>query len=82
MAKYYPDFYMEYKDKSGKIKKSLIEVKPKKETKPPVYKRRRKGALIAEAMYSQNQAKWSAAEEFCLDNGLEFRIMTEDDLGV
>ena len=82
MAKYYPDFYMEYVDSSGKTKKSLIEVKPLKETKPPVYKKRTKNVLIAEAMYSQNQAKWSAAKEFCLDNGMEFRIMTEVELGV
>ena len=82
MAKYYPDFYMEYKTKDGKTKKSLIEVKPKRETKPPVYKRRTKNVLIAEAMYSQNRAKWAAAEEFCLDNGLEFKIITEDELGV
>ena len=82
MAKYYPDFYMEYKDKEGKTKKSLIEVKPLKETKPPVYKRRTKNVLIAEAMYSQNTAKWAAAREFCLDNGIEFKIMTEKELGV
>jgi len=82
MARYFPDFYMEYKTKDGKTKKSLIEVKPFKETKPPVYKKRTKNVLIAEAMYSQNQAKWAAAEEFCLDNGMEFKIMTEKELNV
>jgi len=82
MARYFPDFYMEYVDSSGKTRKSLIEVKPLKETKPPVFKKRTKNVLIAEAMYSQNQAKWAAAEEFCLDNGLEFKIMTEVELGV
>lgn len=82
MAKYYPDFYMEYIDTSNKKKKVLIEVKPAKETKPPVYKRRTKNVLIAEAMYSQNQAKWAAAEEFCLDQGWTFKIMTEKELGV
>lgn len=81
-AKYYPDFYMEYIDSENKRKKVLIEVKPAKETKPPVYKRRTKNVLIAEAMFSQNQAKWAAAEEFCLDQGWEFRIMTEKELGV
>lgn len=82
VAKYFPDFYMEYVDADGKMKKVLIEVKPKKETKPPQYKRRTKSVLIAEAMYSQNQAKWAAAEEFCLDNGWEFKILTEKELGV
>lgn len=82
MAKYFPDVYMEYIDKSGKKKKTLIEVKPLKETKPPQYKRRTKNVLLAEAMYSQNQAKWAAAEEFCLDQGWSFQIMTEKELGV
>lgn len=81
-AKYFPDFYIEVLTKEGKLDKVLIEVKPLKETKPPKYKRRTKNVLIAEAMFSQNQAKWAAAEEFCLDNGWEFRILTEKELGV
>jgi len=81
-ARYYPDFYMEYIDSEDKKKKVLIEVKPLKETKPPVYKRRTKNVLIAEAMFSQNQAKWAAAREFCLDQGWEFKIMTEKELGI
>lgn len=82
VARYYPDFYMEYIDKEDIKKKCLIEVKPAKETKPPQYKRRTKGVLIAEAMFEQNQAKWKAAREFCLDNGWEFKILTEKELGV
>ena len=60
----------------------LIEVKPKRETKPPEYKKKTKNSLIAEALYIQNQAKWEAAKEFCLDQGWEFKILTETDLGV
>ena len=82
MAKYYPDFYMEVINKEEKREKILIEVKPLKETMPPKYKRRTKNVLIAEAMYSQNQAKWAAAQEFCLDQGWTFKIMTEKELGV
>lgn len=82
MARYFPDFYMEYVDTSGKKKKCLIEVKPLKETKPPTYKRRTKNVLLAEAMFTQNQAKWRAAEDFCADQGWEFRILTEKELGV
>ena len=81
-ANYYPDFYVEYINSSGNKKKMLVEVKPSKETKPPVYKKRTKNALIAEALYTQNQAKWKACEEFCLDNGLEFKIFTEHELGI
>ena len=82
MAKYYPDFYMEAINKDDKREKILIEVKPFKETQPPKYKRRTKNVLLAEAMFSQNQAKWAAAREFCLDQGWEFKIMTEKELGV
>ena len=82
MAKYYPDVYMEYIDANGKKKKVLIEIKPAKETKPPVYKRRTKNVLIAEAMFQQNTAKWAAARDFCLDQGWEFKIMTEKELGI
>lgn len=80
IARYFPDFYVEYTDKNDKKRKCLIEIKPERETKPPQYKKRTKNVLIAEALYQQNQAKWIAAREFCLDNGLEFRIMTEKEL--
>ena len=38
--------------------------------------------MIAEALYSQNKAKWDAAQEFCLDQGWEWKIFTEKELGV
>ncbi len=82
MAKYYPDVYMEYIDADDTRKKCLIEIKPFKETMPPKYKRRTKNTLLAEAMYSQNTAKWAAAREFCMDQGWEFKIMTERELGI
>ena len=78
----YPDFYVEYIDKNNKRRKMLVEVKPSKETQPPKYKKKTKNTMIAEALYTQNVAKWEAAKEFCLDQGWEFKIMTESDLGV
>ena len=41
MHKYYPDFLTEIKTKDGGIKTFLIEVKPYKQTKPPVIKKRK-----------------------------------------
>jgi len=82
VARYFPDIYIEYINKEGKKKKSLIEIKPAKETRPPKPGRRTKNQLIAESLYAQNTAKWKAAEEFCLDNGWEWKIMTEKELGV
>ncbi len=31
--------------------------------------------------YIKNQAKWSAARKYCEDNSMEFKIITEKDLG-
>ena len=84
-ANYYPDFYVEYINKFWEKKKMLVEVKPSKETKPPVYKKRTKNALIAESLYTHTRTKQSGRackEEFCLDNGLEFKIFTEHELGI
>ena len=32
--------------------------------------------------YAVNQAKWKAAREFCADRNIEFKIMTEYELGI
>jgi hypothetical protein len=29
-----------------------------------------------------NKAKWRAAQEFCEDRRIEFKIITEDELGI
>ena len=43
----------------------------------------RRKTMINESMtYVKNQAKWKAAREFCEDRKLEFKIMTEKELGI
>lgn len=32
--------------------------------------------------YAVNEAKWKAAREFCADRRMEFKIITEKELGV
>ena len=32
--------------------------------------------------YAKNQAKWNAAEDWCADRGYEFKILTENELGI
>ena len=32
--------------------------------------------------YAVNQAKWKAAREWCADRRIEFKIITEDELGI
>ena len=81
--RYFPDFLIEVKETSGKIKKYVVEVKPAKQTQPPKQGKRITKSFLYEAKtYAVNQAKWKAAAEFCLDNGVEFKIITEKELGI
>jgi hypothetical protein len=81
--RYFPDFYIKVKESNGSIKKYLIEIKPKKQTVEPIpQKRKTKGYIYEVYEYAKNQAKWKAAEEFCKDRGYEFKVLTEDHLGI
>ena len=82
--RYYPDFFVKYKDSHGKRRVLVIEVKPKKETKMPTTnpKRRTKSWAYSVRTYAINQAKWKAAKEFCKDHNYEFKIMTEHEFGI
>lgn len=81
--RYFPDFYIKVKESNGQIKKYLIEIKPKKQTiEPKVQKRKTKKYIYEVAEWAKNQAKWEAAKDFCEDRLWEFKILTEDDLGV
>ena len=81
--RYFPDFYIKVKDKNGKIKKMIIEIKPYKQCiEPKVQKRKTKGYIYEVVEYAKNQAKWKAAEEWCLDRGYEFKVLTEHQLGI
>ena len=81
--RYFPDFYIKAKESNGKIKKYIIEVKPKKQTAPPPKpKRQTKGYLREAFEFARNQAKWKAADEWCKDRKIEFKIITEKELGI
>ena len=81
--RYYPDFYIKVKESTGKIKKYIIEIKPKKQTvEPQVKKKITKGYIYEVTEWAKNQAKWKVAKEFCKDRQWEFKVLTEDDLGV
>jgi hypothetical protein len=84
LRKYFPDFIVKIKDNTEKIKKYVVEVKPKKQTKPPSSTPKKKTKSWANEVktYLINEAKWKAATEFCLDRSLIFKIITEDDLGI
>ena len=79
--RYFVDFVIKVKNEKGEIKIWMIEVKPKKQTKEPEIKKRVTKQYITEVVtWGVNQAKWKAAEEYCLDRGWKFVIFTEDQL--
>lgn len=82
--RYFPDFFVKYKDSKGNTRTVVIEIKPKKEVLMPEQnpKRRTKAWANKVQTWVVNQAKWKAAKEFCDDRKYEFRIMTEEDLGI
>ena len=62
-------------------KRYIIEIKPDHQTKPPVKKSRvTKSYLYECATFEINKAQWKAASEFAKDNGIEFQIMTENQI--
>lgn len=76
--RYFPDFYVKIDNR-----KYLVEVKPMKQTKEPKTQKRITKKYISEVTtWAVNKAKWKAAEEFCLDQGWEFKIITEKELKV
>jgi hypothetical protein len=81
--RYFPDFLVKVKTQDGKTKTMMLEIKPKKQAQPPEPQKRVTKRYITEvATYGVNQAKWKAATEYCLDRGWEFKVLTEDHLGI
>jgi hypothetical protein len=82
--RYFPDFIVKMRNPDGSTKTMMLEVKPKAQTKEPKISTNKKTKrYITEVMtWGVNQAKWKSAQEFCLDKGWEFKLITEDHLGI
>ena len=81
--RYYPDGIVQIRHQDGRVCRYIIEIKPKKQTIEPQVKKRKTKSYIYEVYeYAKNQAKWKAAEEFCKDRLWEFKVLTEEDLGI
>jgi hypothetical protein len=81
--RYFTDFIVKSRTKDGKLKTMLIEIKPKKQTLPPEPQKRKTKQYINEVVtWGVNCAKWQAANEYCLDKGWEFKILTEQELNI
>jgi hypothetical protein len=83
VRRYFPDFLIKVKESDGSIKKYMIEIKPSKQTVPPPKPKRQTQKYISEVYeYAKNQSKWESAREWCADNGYEFKVITEHELGI
>ena len=81
--RYFPDFYIKVRESTGTIKRMIIEIKPQKQCiEPKVQKRKTKSYVYQVCEYAKNQAKWEAAKEFCEDRKWEFKVLTENELGI
>tara|TARA_R110000868_G_scaffold118128_1_gene313486 strand:- start:2192 stop:2635 length:444 start_codon:yes stop_codon:yes gene_type:complete len=81
--RYFVDFYIKVQDRNGKINRYLVEIKPAKFTKPPEIPARKTRRFVQEVFqYGTNQAKWKAANEYCVERSMQFLVLTEVDLGI
>lgn len=80
--RYFPDFYAKIINNFGKIEKWIIEVKPYKETHPPLKrgKKSHKTLLHEKVTWEKNKVKWISAKRFCKKMGYSFKIVTENEL--
>jgi len=73
---YVPDFFIQYVDKNSKLNVELIEIKPASQS---ILERVGKNKYN-QAQFVKNQAKWTAANAWCKQQGIKFRILNENDL--
>ena len=73
---YVPDFFIQYVDKFNKMHVELIEIKPASQT---ILERVGKNKYN-QAQFVKNQAKWKAANIWCGQQGIKFRILNENDI--
>ena len=79
--RYFPDFIVQTKTKTGKINIVVIEIKPKSQTTAPTKGKKRQKTFLNEVItWETNRAKWQAAEEYCKKKGLVFQILTEHEI--
>lgn len=73
---YVPDFFISYVDRNGKKHAEVVEVKPVSQTlREKVGK-----SLYNQEQYIKNLAKWEAAQAWCKQQGIMFRVVNEGDI--
>ena len=72
MTQYIPDFLITYRTRDNTIKAELIEIKPKKQSVIESKMSSKDRAIVA-----INYCKWAAAQKWCNQHGLTFRVINE-----
>jgi len=76
--RYFPDFVI----KTSNQDKFMIEIKPSRQVGKPKPGKKKSRTFMRESYeYIKNKAKWQAAQIYCSDNGMKFKIITEKELG-
>jgi hypothetical protein len=73
---YVPDFFVVYRDKNGKKHAEVVEVKPSNHTLLEKVGKSR----YNQEQYVKNLAKWEAANKWCKQQGIKFRVVSENDI--
>jgi hypothetical protein len=71
--RYFPDFWIKFKDKYGNIRESIIEIKPIKDT---ILAKNKKNFET----FIKNKNKFESAELYCKNRKIDFMILTEKEL--
>lgn len=80
-SRYYPDFLLKCKSKSGEEKVWLVEVKPYKDIISKTSKNKSKKTVLYEQKTQLiNKAKFKAAKKYCDGKGWIFKLITEKEL--
>ena len=73
---YVPDFFVVYNDKNGRKHAEVWEVKPASQAVLEKVGRTKTN----QAAYIKNQAKWAACRAWCKQQGIMFRVVSENDI--
>ncbi len=71
--RYFPDFWIKFKDKYGNIRESIIEIKPLKDTMLAKNKKNFE-------TFIKNKNKFDSAKLYCENRNVDFIILTEKEL--
>jgi len=75
---YIPDFLITYVDKNMKKHVELIEIKPANQTMREAVGKN----PYNQAQWVKNMAKWEAAQSWCKNRSIRFRVINEGDIFV